>query len=141
MPGWVCHSGRAAAGSRQPFLAGVEELIDQILLGLDAPRNHVRDEPVGELMLGVKEAKHFVFLNDQSVARTHRHRSRDPQRLAHQAGFAQKIARPENGHDRLFARGGGYGDLYAALLNVEHLPGGLTLGKERSPLAEVDTFL
>jgi hypothetical protein len=57
------------------------------------------------------------------------------------ATFAQKIARPEKGNDRLFAGGGRYGNLYAAFLNVENLIGRLTLREECLPLAEFDQFL
>ena len=92
-------------------------------------------------MLGVEEAKHIVFLNGQGAARSHRRRGRDPQLLASQAGFAQKIARPENGNDRLLACGGAYADPYAAGLNVEDILSCFALGEESLPLAEFDPSL
>ena len=38
----------------QPFLGGVKELIDQILLDSDIPRKHISHEAVGERMLGFR---------------------------------------------------------------------------------------
>ena len=81
-------------GSCQPFLAGIEELIDQILLDPQLSGNHVGDEPVGELVFGVKEAKHFAFFNDQAAARSYGRRGRHPQLRAGQTTFAQKIPGP-----------------------------------------------
>ncbi len=37
----------------QPFLAGVEQLVDQILLEPDVAREHVRDKPIRHLSLPV----------------------------------------------------------------------------------------
>jgi hypothetical protein len=34
--------------AREPFLAGVKELVDQVLLDSDVPRKHISDEAVGE---------------------------------------------------------------------------------------------
>jgi hypothetical protein len=45
----------------QAFLAGIEKLIDQILLDSDVPRKNVGHEAVGEGMFCVKRAQHFVF--------------------------------------------------------------------------------
>jgi hypothetical protein len=45
----------------QPFLGGVKELIDQILLDSDIPRKHISHEAVGERMLGAMERKTGVM--------------------------------------------------------------------------------
>jgi hypothetical protein len=92
-------------------------------------------------VIGVKEAKHFAFFYDHGAALSHRRRGRDPYRLTGQAGFPQKIARPQNGNDRLFARGGGCGKLYATRLNVKDIINWLTLGEEGLPLTEFDLSL
>ena len=134
-------AGEQQQSTRQSFLAGVKELIDQILLGAEVSSNHVGDEPVRKLMLRVEDAKHFAFLNDERTALSHRRGRADPQRLAGQAAFAQKITCPEKGNDRLFASSRGYGKLYAALLNVENMGGGITLGKQPLLLAEFDLSL
>jgi hypothetical protein len=61
--------------------------------------------------------------------------------LADQTTFAQKIAGPENGNDRLSTSAGGYGNFYTAFLNIENVIGRLTLGEEFLPLAEFHPFL
>ena len=40
---------------REPLLARVEELIDEILFDADVPGEHVRDEPIRELRLLVQQ--------------------------------------------------------------------------------------
>src|SRR6202051_422034 len=47
----------------QTFLAGVKELIDQILLDSDVPRNPISHEAVGERMFSVEHANHLFFFN------------------------------------------------------------------------------
>ena len=47
--------------ARQPLLAGVEELIDQVLFDPDVARQHVRDEPVGHGGLLVQQTAPSVL--------------------------------------------------------------------------------
>jgi hypothetical protein len=49
----------------QPFLGGIEELIDQIFLDSYVPGDHMLDETIGERMFGVQNPYHFVLFNDQ----------------------------------------------------------------------------
>src|SRR5271169_3992934 len=49
----------------EPFLAGVKELIDQILLDSDVPRKHISHEAVRERMLSVEHSNHFSFFNSK----------------------------------------------------------------------------
>jgi hypothetical protein len=51
--------------ARQSFLAGVEELVYQVLFDSDVSRQHVSDEAVGKLVFPVKHSNHFAFLNDE----------------------------------------------------------------------------
>ena len=53
----MCIRDRQSTG--QPFLYGVKELIDEILLDSDVPCQEIRDEAVRELMLFVKDTNHF----------------------------------------------------------------------------------
>jgi len=46
---------------RQPFLAGIEELVYQILLDSHVSRKHISDEAVGELVFLVEHTNHLVF--------------------------------------------------------------------------------
>ena len=50
---------------RQPLLAGVEQLIDQVLLDADVPRQHVRDEAIGERVLLVQQPTICCFVNHE----------------------------------------------------------------------------
>ena len=52
-------------GAGQPFLAGVKELIDQILLDSDVPRKHISHEAVGERTFSVENANHLLFFNKE----------------------------------------------------------------------------
>ena len=45
----------------QPFLAGVKELINRILLDSNVPRKHISQEAVGELLLSMENTNHFLF--------------------------------------------------------------------------------
>ena len=49
--------------ARQPLLARVEELIDQVLLDADVPRQHVRDEAVRQRVLLVQQPRPSAFLS------------------------------------------------------------------------------
>src|SRR5258708_17342102 len=53
--------------ARQPFLAGVEELIDQVLFDADVSTQHISDEAVGELVFLGELGDHRGFLSDKHV--------------------------------------------------------------------------
>ena len=81
--------------ARQPLLARVKQLIDQILFDSDVSRKHVRDEPIGELVFGMKDANHLFFFNHEYRRGRDRGRRSDPKRLAGEASLAKKIAGPK----------------------------------------------
>ena len=87
----------------EPFLARVEELIDQILLDADVPRQHVREEAIRERGPGVELTDHVGLLDADDRGARHRRRGRHPPRLARQAALAEKVTRLEDGDDGLFA--------------------------------------
>src|SRR5882762_5474081 len=62
-PGFLAIASEQQKSSGQPFLARIEELINQILLDSDVPREHIRHEAVGESMFRVEHANHLVFFN------------------------------------------------------------------------------
>jgi hypothetical protein len=47
--------------TRQPLLAGIEELIDQVFLNSDVPRQHERDETIGKLMFRMENEPSRIF--------------------------------------------------------------------------------
>ena len=77
----------------QPFLARVEELIDQVLLDPDVPRQHVRDEPIRQRMLLVQEPHHPILVHEQDGAVRRRGRTAHADGLTRQASFAEELAR------------------------------------------------
>jgi len=117
--------------TRQPFLCGVEDLIDQILFDAHVPHQHVSDEAVGELVLFVQHAQHFVFLNDECGGGCYRCRGHHANDLALKAPFPKKITWTENSHNGFFAGLTDQRKFHAAFLNVHHLRGGITLREER----------
>jgi len=52
----------------QPFLTGVEQPVDQLLLDPYVPRQHVRDEPIRERRLLVQEAHQLIFVHEEDGA-------------------------------------------------------------------------
>ena len=116
--------------ARQPFLAGVEKLIDQILFDSDVSRQHVSDEAVGELVFPVEHANHLVFLNDEHGGRCNRGRSRHANGLARKAPFPKKIARSQNRHDGFFAGLIDHSKLHTAFLNVHDILRGIALRED-----------
>ena len=63
--GFLAIASEQQKSAGQPFLAGVKELIDQILLDSDVPRKHISHEAVGERMFSVEHANHLVFFNNE----------------------------------------------------------------------------
>ena len=60
---WRAIAREQQQSARQSFLAGVEELVDQILFDSDVSRQHISDEAVGELVFLVEHANHLLLLN------------------------------------------------------------------------------
>ncbi len=116
--------------ARQPFLAGVEKLVDQVLFDPDVSRQHIRDEAVGELVFPVEHANHLVFLNDEHGGRCNRGRSRHANGLACKTPFPKKITRPKDRHNGFFAGLIDHSKLHAAFLNVHDTLRGIALRED-----------
>src|SRR6266478_2073675 len=117
-------------GARQPFLARIEQLVDQVLFDSYVSRQHIRDEAVGELVLLVEHANHLLFFNDQHGGGRNRGRRRHANGLARQAPFAKKIARSKDRHNRFSAGLIDHPKLHAAFLNVHDIFGGIALPED-----------
>src|SRR6266481_3704221 len=113
--------------ARQPFLAGIEELVDQVLLDSYVSRNHISDEAVRELVFLAERADHLVFLNDEHGGRCNRGRSRHANGLARKASFPKKIARSKDRHNSFFAGLIDDSKLHTAFLNVHYVLRGVAL--------------
>src|SRR5229473_3586795 len=116
--------------ARQPFLAGVEELVDQVLLDSHVSRKHISDETVGELVFLVERANHLIFLNDEHGGWRNRGRGRHANGLARKASFPKKIARSKDSHNGFFARLIGHSELHTAFLNVHDILRGIALRED-----------
>ena len=102
----------------QPFFAGVEELIDQVLLNPNVSREHIGDKAVGELMFRVKHANHLDSFDTQHGGGSDGGRSRHADGLASEASFSKKIAWAKDCNNGLFASFIDDSELYATFLNV-----------------------
>jgi hypothetical protein len=87
----------------EPFLAGVEQLIDQIFFDPDVPGQHVRQEPIRKSRPGVKLPHHFLSVDDDDGARGHGGRGRHPLGLPGKAALAEEVCRFQHGDHRLFS--------------------------------------
>jgi hypothetical protein len=117
--------------SRQPLLAGVEELVYQVLLDANVSRKHVGNEAVGELVFLVQYANHLVFFNDEHVGRRNRGRSRYANGLARHASFPKKVARSQNRHNDFFAGLIDDRKPHTAFLNIHNILRGIALREDR----------
>lgn len=104
----------------QAFLAGIEQLVDQILLDSDISFEHVGDKAIREFALFVQHTKHFQFFNSKSGNRPESNGSRDAQKLSSYAAFAEEISRAQNCDHSFFSRRGGHDNLDGAGLEIEN---------------------
>jgi hypothetical protein len=116
--------------AREAFLAGIEELVDQIFFDADVARQHVSDEPVGELVLFVEHTNHFVLFDNQDGGGCDGGGCGHAAGLASETSFAKKITGAENRNDGFPAGLVDDGKLYAAFLNVHDVFSGITLGED-----------
>ena len=82
-------------------------------------------------MFGVEDANHLGFFDHERGGWRNGGGRTDPNRLTRQTSFTNEIPRPQDGHDRLFARFIDDGEPYSAFLNVEDTPARITLRKDR----------
>jgi hypothetical protein len=120
-------TGQQQKSAREPLLARVEELIDQILLDSNVPCQHEFDEPVRAGMLLVKHFEHFILFNDKHGAGRNRGSGAHAKALTCQVAFSKEVARSQHPHDCHSADFIDNGELYIAILNVHHTRSGITL--------------
>jgi len=116
--------------TREPLFARVEEMIDEVFLNPDVPRQHVREEPIGKRRLRVQHLEHLGLLDDEHHARAQRQGGRHAPRLPREAPLAKEVTRPQDRHDRFFAQPRLHRELDAPLLQVEHVGGGIPLRED-----------
>ena len=115
----------------EAFLAGVEELVDQIGLGPHSASEQELDEEVGKAMLLVHDADHLVASNPERGACSDG--SGGGQAQAGDAGnrlFSNEFAGGDQGDGGLLAALGEDGELGTACLQVEDAIGWVSLREE-----------
>jgi len=58
--------------ARQPLLAGIEKLVDQIFFNADVASQHLGNEPVGEFVFRMEHLDHLFLVDDQDLSRCDR---------------------------------------------------------------------
>ena len=87
----------------QPFLAGVEELVDEIRLDAGVAGEQERNEDVGEGVLFVQHAEHLLLLDSQHRGAGERGGTGHPESLGGgDALFADEVAGLKQGERRFF---------------------------------------
>ena len=114
----------------EAFFAGVEKLVDEIFFDADVAREHVGDEAVGEGVLVVEDADHFLFFDDQGGGGSDGRGGADADGLAGQATFAEKITGAQDSDDGFFAGFVDDGEADGAFLDVEHVFADVTLRED-----------
>jgi len=123
-------AGEEKEGAGEALFAGIEELVDEIFLDANVAREHVGDEAIGEGMLGVKDANHFLLFDDEDGGGSDGGGGGDAVGLSGEAAFAEEVARAENGDDGFFAGFVDDGEADAAFLDVKNVGAEIALGKD-----------
>src|SRR5688572_9247893 len=121
----------------QSLLAGVEELIHQILFDPDVAGEQVGDEELGELRLPVEEGHHGFLADAEDGARLYRVGGGHAEGLTGQATLTEEVARLQYGDDRLFPMRGQDGQFHLAAQEIEDRVRGVALRENGLPGAVV----
>ena len=115
----------------EPFLAGVEEPVDQIFLDSNVAREQIGHEELGEprLVTDHSDCCWFGYPDDRGIRKGGG--GGHAPLLAREATLAEKVGRSQDSDDRFFAVLGNDGELDFALLNVKERIGGIALGENR----------
>ena len=137
--------GQQEENPGQLFLAGVEELIDQIFFNASVPLEEVSHEPGGKSWLGLQHPEHLFFGDLQDGCLGKRSGGEQSHRLTVQTALTEETVGVQYGDDGLFPALGNDCQLDPATLDKEHglcrvaLPEddlSLSAGDYRSSLAD-----
>src|SRR5947208_677613 len=117
---------------RQPFFAGVEKLIHQILFKPRIASQHVGEEVVSEGRLVAQEFDNLLLQDGDEGYRFERRGRRHSNGLAIQTAFSQKIAGPEDPDHRFASAPGNDRDLHSSAYQIINLVSAVSL-RNRSP--------
>ena len=123
--------GQQEEHASQSFLAGVEEVVDQVLFNATVPLEEVPHEPSGKGWLSLQHSEHLLSCDAQDLTLRQRCSGGQSARLTVQTAFAEETASFQQCDDGLFTALGDDGQLEPAVVNKEH-------GVRRVPLCEND---
>ena len=78
--------------AREPLLARIQQLVDQVLFNPTVPCQEIRHEQLGKLWFLVKEGNHRLLRYRVDYAFFHRRCGDSPQRVAIEATFSEELA-------------------------------------------------
>ena len=114
----------------ESLFARVEQLVDEVFLHADVPRQHVREEAFGQRRFRVQHFEHLRLFDHQDLARAHRRGRRDAPRLTRQTALSEKVPLTEDGDDGLFSGSRQDRQPDRALLDIEDIGGLIALRKD-----------
>ena len=114
----------------QSFLAVVEQLVGQVRLDPDVPRQQMRDEPIGQRVLAVQHAHHLILLHEKDGAARDRGRTPRVDGYARQASFPKEVAGAEHCHDGLSAPLGDDREPHTTSVDIEDAVASVALAED-----------
>ena len=119
-----------ASRERKTLLAGIEELVNQIVFNPAVARKQIGNEKLGEFRLCANGREHGALRDGSDQAVFHRVAGDGPQLHPFKTPFAEELPFAENPDDGFLAVLGQNRDLDLALLDEEDRVGGLTLAED-----------
>jgi hypothetical protein len=113
--------------AREPLLARIEQLVDQILFNPAVPGQEIRHEHLGKLWLVMKKGNHGLPRDRGNQAPLDRRGGSDTKRMTVKATLAEELTGLQNRDYRFLALLGQDSELDPPLLNVKYCIGGISL--------------
>src|ERR1700731_4798266 len=111
----------------KPFLTRIEQLIDEVRLDADGPRQKMGNENLGERWLPMDHADNRRFFQGHDDGVHYRRDRRYAPRLPGKTSFTEELVRSKYCDDGFLALLRNHGDLHLAALDVEDRIRGVSL--------------
>src|SRR5580700_10749567 len=129
-PGFLAEIRQQQEHAGEPFLAGIEQLIDEVGFDADGPAQKMSDEHLGESRLAMDQADDGRILQADDDGVRHGRDRRHPLHLSAKTSLAEEFLRSQDCDDGFFALLRNDGDLHLALPDIEDRIANLPLGKD-----------
>jgi hypothetical protein len=113
------------------FLAGIEELVNQILFVSDVPCEQICHEQIGKRGFPVKDFHHGFLFNPHHRAIGQCGRGAHAEKLPCEATFSEEIAAVQNAYRGYLPDLRHNGESYSSFLNIKDRIGRVALSKDR----------